>query len=144
MKMLRMHISLAVVILAAVQAQAGVILSTDFTGSTATPDADPLVIGSVSGITWITDGLTDPGAVTVDVINSSGGNTFWTTPQATGIAVDNNVGNGGSWAADVVCDVLTNANLIYPNWGVLQTGTSPITNAISDEAQLFYKLELND
>jgi hypothetical protein len=45
----------------------------------------------------------------------------------------------------IICDVLTNANLVSQNWGVLQTGSSPITitNAIdSGYSQMFYKLSL--
>jgi hypothetical protein len=45
----------------------------------------------------------------------------------------------------IICDVLTNANLVSQNWGVWQTGSSPITitNAIdSGYSQMFYKLSL--
>ncbi|MDF7825975.1 hypothetical protein P4B35_18235 [Pontiellaceae bacterium B12227] len=46
-----------------------------------------------------------------------------------------------SWEGDFTCDVETNANLVHPNWGVLESdATSPATNAISSEAQLFYRL----
>ncbi|MDF7801933.1 sulfatase-like hydrolase/transferase, partial [Pontiellaceae bacterium B1224] len=79
------------------------ILSTDFAGSTANPDTtDASYAGTVSDITWTANGVTDPGAVTVDIINQDSGNTLFTTAQADDrIAVNNNVGNGGSWAASI-------------------------------------------
>ncbi|MDF7801930.1 fibronectin type III domain-containing protein [Pontiellaceae bacterium B1224] len=103
MKLLKKHIALAAVITAAVQAQAEVILSTDFTGSTAHPNTtEASVAGFVSNITWVVNGVTDPGAITVDIINPDSGNTLFTSTQAEErIAVDNNVGNGGSWAASI-------------------------------------------
>jgi hypothetical protein len=54
--------------------------------------------------------------------------------------------DGGSsivfaWEGINLVNVLTNANLVYPKWGILQAGvSSPVTNAISSETQLFYKL----
>jgi PKD repeat protein len=46
-----------------------------------------------------------------------------------------------SWEAVGTCDVWTNANLVYPNWGVMASGvSSPVTNAIGSEALLFYEL----
>ncbi|WP_372806016.1 Ig-like domain-containing protein [Pontiella sp.] len=46
-----------------------------------------------------------------------------------------------SWEGNVSYDVLTNANLVYPKWGVAIPGaTSPSTNAIGSEPQLFFKL----
>ncbi|MDF7802101.1 sialate O-acetylesterase, partial [Pontiellaceae bacterium B1224] len=84
-------------------AQPQVILSTDFTGSTANPDTtDASYAGTVSDITWTTNGVTDPGAVAVNIINQDSGNTLFTTVQGDDrIAVNNNVGNGGSWAASI-------------------------------------------
>lgn len=49
-----------------------------------------------------------------------------------------------SWDSGGTFDVLTNENLVYPVWGVLESGaTSPATNAVGSEAQLFYKLNYN-
>ncbi|MDF7806433.1 PKD domain-containing protein [Pontiellaceae bacterium B12219] len=46
-----------------------------------------------------------------------------------------------SWESETTCDVWTNANLVYPNWGVAETGVnSPVTNSIGSESQLFYEL----
>ena len=49
-----------------------------------------------------------------------------------------------SWEGGGTYNVLTNSDLTNPNgWSVMTSGTSPITNAIGSEAQLFYKLESN-
>ena len=49
-----------------------------------------------------------------------------------------------SWDSGGTFDVLTNASLVFPNWGVLKSGvTSPATNAIGSESVLFYKLNYN-
>ncbi|MDF7825985.1 hypothetical protein P4B35_18285 [Pontiellaceae bacterium B12227] len=45
-----------------------------------------------------------------------------------------------SWDDGGTYSVETNANLLYGSWGTLQSGTSPITNAIGSESQLFYRL----
>ncbi|VGO13141.1 hypothetical protein PDESU_01695 [Pontiella desulfatans] len=46
-----------------------------------------------------------------------------------------------SWEGSATYDVLTNANLAYPNWGVAVSGAaSPVTNAIGSEDQLFFRL----
>jgi hypothetical protein len=54
------------------------------------------------------------------------------------------MGSGGmvmSWDGNASFDVLTNANLVFPNWGVaVENATSPVTNAVGSEAQLFFKL----
>jgi hypothetical protein len=54
------------------------------------------------------------------------------------------MGSGGlvlSWDGDESFDVLTNADLENPNWGVsVENTTSPVTNAVGSEAQLFFKL----
>ena len=45
-----------------------------------------------------------------------------------------------SWGDGGTYNVETNASLVFPNWGVLQSGASPITNAIGSEPVLFYRL----
>ncbi|WP_372798719.1 Ig-like domain-containing protein, partial [Pontiella sp.] len=46
-----------------------------------------------------------------------------------------------SWEGTDTYDVLTNANLALPVWGVAQSNvSSPVTNAIGSEPQLFYML----
>ncbi|VGO13224.1 hypothetical protein PDESU_01778 [Pontiella desulfatans] len=45
-----------------------------------------------------------------------------------------------SWEGGGSFNVLTNEDLVYPNWGVMDSGTSPITITVGDESQLFYKL----
>ncbi len=46
-----------------------------------------------------------------------------------------------SWTDGFTYNVLTNGDLSNPNgWGVMTTGTSPITNSFGSESQLFYKL----
>ncbi|VGO13216.1 hypothetical protein PDESU_01770 [Pontiella desulfatans] len=46
-----------------------------------------------------------------------------------------------SWDDGRAYNVLTNVNLAYGEWGVSETGvSSPVTNAIGSESQLFYKL----
>jgi hypothetical protein len=46
-----------------------------------------------------------------------------------------------SWDGNASFDVLTNANLVYPNWGVaVENATSPVTNGVGSETQLFFKL----
>ena len=46
-----------------------------------------------------------------------------------------------SWEGSATYDVLTNANLAIPNWGVaIPAASSPVTNAVGSEPQLFYKL----
>jgi hypothetical protein len=46
-----------------------------------------------------------------------------------------------SWADGFMYNVLTNNDLTNTNgWGVMTSGSSPITNAIGSEPQLFYKL----
>ncbi|MDF7809209.1 PKD domain-containing protein [Pontiellaceae bacterium B12219] len=47
-----------------------------------------------------------------------------------------------TWESGIEANVLTNASLVYPNWGVaVPNAVPPVTNAIGSEAQLFYKLE---
>ncbi|MDF7806358.1 Ig-like domain-containing protein [Pontiellaceae bacterium B12219] len=46
-----------------------------------------------------------------------------------------------SWEGGATYDVLTNANLVYPSWGVAIPGAvSPVTNAVTDDPVLFFKL----
>ncbi|VGO12987.1 hypothetical protein PDESU_01541 [Pontiella desulfatans] len=46
-----------------------------------------------------------------------------------------------SWEGAATYDVLTNANLVIPNWGVaIPNAASPVTNAIGSEPVLFFKL----
>ena len=47
-----------------------------------------------------------------------------------------------SWTDGYSYSVLTNADLTNTNgWGVMTSGTSPITNAVGGETRLFYKLQ---
>lgn len=46
-----------------------------------------------------------------------------------------------TWESGVICDVWTNADLAFPSWGAAESGvSSPVTNAIGSEPQLFYEL----
>ncbi|VGO13212.1 hypothetical protein PDESU_01766 [Pontiella desulfatans] len=45
-----------------------------------------------------------------------------------------------SWDTGGSYNVLTNADLVYPNWGVATNAPSPVTISIGDETQFFYKL----
>ncbi|MGE9270022.1 MAG: PEP-CTERM sorting domain-containing protein [Verrucomicrobiales bacterium] len=91
--------------------QAAIILASDFTDSTATPRANAvagaaangLSAGTVSDITWTTNGVTDPGDVGVTIITGNNPENYLFTSADTDdhIAVDNNVGNGGSWYASI-------------------------------------------
>jgi hypothetical protein len=46
------------------------------------------------------------------------------------------------WEGGGTYNVLTNANLLYPNWGVaVPTATSPVNIPVSSEPVLFYKLD---
>ena len=45
-----------------------------------------------------------------------------------------------SWTDGFSYNVLTNDDLVNGSWGVLTSGSSPVTNAISSESELFYKL----
>ncbi|MDF7826528.1 Ig-like domain-containing protein [Pontiellaceae bacterium B12227] len=67
------------------------------------------------------------------------------TPAVTPTPVISSVASGGdlifSWEGGYAFDVLTNANLALPNWGVaIENASSPVTNAIGGESRLFYKL----
>ncbi|VGO15447.1 hypothetical protein PDESU_04030 [Pontiella desulfatans] len=47
-----------------------------------------------------------------------------------------------AWEGGGTYDVLTNANLMFPNWGVAVPGaSSPVTNAVGSEPVLFFKLD---
>ena len=102
--------------LGAASANAGVILSTDFTGRT--------VSGLTAGnIAWTTNGVTDPGNLTAvhDVPNDAG-NLFDTAAAQGHFAVDNNVGNGGQWSTTFTINVtgaaiiLTDVDLDFANF----------------------------
>ncbi|MDF7799083.1 PKD domain-containing protein [Pontiellaceae bacterium B1224] len=46
-----------------------------------------------------------------------------------------------SWESGTACDVWTNANLVYGQWGMAESGvSSPVTNSIGSETVLFYEL----
>ena len=45
-----------------------------------------------------------------------------------------------SWDGGGTYNVETNASLAFPNWGVLQSGSSPVTNAVGSEPVLFDRL----
>lgn len=50
-----------------------------------------------------------------------------------------------SWDTGVAFDVLTNATLMYGDWGVYKAAvSSPVTNTVGDESQLFFKLQYEE
>lgn len=95
------------VLAAGVQAQTVTVLSTDFTGRTVAND-------TASSIPWTTNGVTDPGSMTVDAPDGL----FDTADAAGFFAVDRNTGNEGAWTAtfgfDATADIsLEQLELIY-------------------------------
>lgn len=87
--------------LLASSASADVILSTDFTSRTVSGT-------TASNITWTTNGVTDPGNLTVDNITQGpgDGNLFDTTAAQGHFAPANNVGNGGEWEVPITFTTL--------------------------------------
>ena len=98
-------------------AGAGTILSTDFTGRTVSGT-------TASDITWVTDGVSDPGNVSVtnSILASGSGNLFTTSDADGHFAVANNTHNGGVWYASINISVLgddielTDVDLDYSNF----------------------------
>ncbi|MDP0490691.1 MAG: PEP-CTERM sorting domain-containing protein [Verrucomicrobiota bacterium JB023] len=86
----------------ALSAQAAVILETDFSGRTVSGT-------SATNITWTTNGVTNPGDLTVNNIAVDGANPgdLFDTSAAQGyFAPDNNIGNGGEWETSIVFTTL--------------------------------------
>ncbi|MEJ6560088.1 MAG: PEP-CTERM sorting domain-containing protein [Akkermansiaceae bacterium] len=87
-------------ILCSASAEAAAILSTDFTGRSVSGT-------TASNITWVTDGVADPGNLTVTNSNLAGNGNLFSTANAAGhFAVANNTGNGGVWFTDIPVSIL--------------------------------------
>jgi len=112
--------ALAIALLGSLPTRADVILSTDFNGGS--------VSGStLSGITWVTNGVANPGALTA-MDNPNG--LFTTTPAQEKFAPKRNLHNEGSWYVDILLALLgadialSSVSLdayIFNNQGELQT-----------------------
>jgi hypothetical protein len=76
--------------------QADVIVSTDFTARTISGD-------TADNITWTTDGVLDPGALTAVDVNATGSLAgLFDTPNSAGhFAPDLNTGNEGPWSVSL-------------------------------------------
>ena len=98
---------------------AQVILSTDFAGRT--------VSGlTASNVVWMENGLAADNSMTAEhVIPNSSGDLFDTADTQGHFAVDNNVGNGGSWAADITGVSVTGTDIIL---GSVDIGWSHFSN----------------
>lgn len=122
---MKRKVFLTVMVIAAVltaSANAGVILSTDFTGR--------IVNGATAeNITWTANGVTDPGNLTAT------SNLFNTTDAEGHFAVNSNVGNGAPWSTTFTINVtgsdisLTDVDMDVTNFngsGVLQGVTRDV------------------
>ncbi|YCM42134.1 PEP-CTERM sorting domain-containing protein [Verrucomicrobiaceae bacterium 227] len=91
---------LAVTAVCGASANATLILSTDFSGRSVSGT-------TASDITWVTNGVSDPGDLTViNATQSTGTGDLFDTANAAGyFAVANNVGNGGIWYTDIAIDI---------------------------------------
>ena len=91
---------IAIVAFGCASAGATVILSTDFSGRTVSGTA-------ASNISWVTNGVTSPGDLTVtNSTQSAGSGDLFSTADAAGhFAVANNVGNGGVWFTDLSVNI---------------------------------------
>lgn len=90
-----------IILSASATANADVILSTDFTGRTVSGT-------TASNITWTTNGITDPGNLTVvNITQGAGdGNLFDFAANQGHFAPANNVGNGGEWEVPITFTTL--------------------------------------
>lgn len=95
--MRRTTAALALLFFGSLSARADIILSTDFDGLT--------VSGSTaSNITWVTNGVADPGDL--EAIDSNPDGLFTTTDAEGRFAPDRNLHNEGDWSVDILLSLL--------------------------------------
>ncbi|WP_371194862.1 hypothetical protein [Glaciecola sp. SC05] len=137
-------LALGSLMLASANSMAAVIASTDFDGRT--------VSGSTaSDLTWVTQGVANPGDVSADFA------LFDTAGTANRFGVDRNLHNESSWSANVALNVLAGNSIalsnvsfdafIINNAGALQTVQRNLsyTAALLDSAMnVFSQISVND